>query len=180
MAARLRALLLAPWLLACGGAAVPSTSPGSAQEVSPAARSSASTAPSTRAVASSPTLLDRIGGRRVLSSVVDELLVDLFADNRINKFFESTRRDPARTKALREALVVFFCVKAGGTDCGSAPTRSLGDAHAGMPIAPAHVDAFLEDVRIALAVNHVDEALRDEVVASMADVKSQIVNETAK
>ncbi len=121
-----------------------------------------------------------MGGRRVLSSVVDELLVDVFADNRINKFFESTRRDPARTKALHDALVALFCTKAGGTDCGAPSSRSLADAHAGMPIAPAHVEAFLEDVRIALAVNHVTEPLRDELVASLGDTKTQIVKDSAK
>jgi hypothetical protein len=42
------------------------------------------------------------------------------------------------------------------------------------------VDAFLEDVRIALAVNHVDGALRDEVIGSMSDTKSQIAKESVK
>jgi hemoglobin len=121
-----------------------------------------------------------MGGARVLSPVVDELLLDIFADNRINKFFESTRRDPARTKALHDALVVLLCSRAGGGDCGSGPAKSMADVHSGMRIAPAHVDAFLEDVRIALAVNHVDGALREELVASLADMKSQIVQEPSK
>jgi hemoglobin len=180
MPGRLCALLLAPWLFACGGPTAPSALAGERPVAVSSAQGAVAAADSGQNVSRPATLLDRIGGRRVLDSVVDELLVDIFADNRINKFFESIRRDPARTKALRDSLVAFFCSRSGGTDCGPAPTRTLAEAHAGMPIAPAHVDAFLEDVRIALAVNHVDGALRDEVIGSMSDTKSQIAKESVK
>jgi len=180
MPRRLTAFALAPWIVACGGATAASPSavgePNGATSASPTPAAADSAHPAAGPV----TLLDRIGGRRVLSAVVDELLVDVFADNRINKFFEGTRRDATRTKALRDSLFVLLCSRTGGADCGPAATRSLAETHASMPIAPAHVDAFLEDVRIALAVNHVDGALRDEVIASIADVKAQIAKESVK
>jgi truncated hemoglobin YjbI len=162
-----RVLAIAPWLLACGaGARDPTAAPAAAP--STVASNVAQPAPTP------PSLLDRMGGPGVLSSIVDELLVYVFADNRINTFFESTRRDPARTKALHDALVVLFCARAGGSDCGPPPARSLGEVHAGMRIAPAHVDAFLEDVRIALAAHHIDAPLREEMVASLTGFKSEI------
>ena len=120
-------------------------------------------------------LFDRLGGKDAIGAVVDELLINALADNRINKFFEKVKKDDAKKKQLRDALVAYLCDKTGGTDCNYTPAKSMKDVHKDMKITDAHWNAFIEDLKIALASKNVSDDLQSELFAELAKTKEDIV-----
>jgi hemoglobin len=120
-------------------------------------------------------LWERLGGKDAVGAVVDELLVNALADNRINKFFEKVKKDDAKKKQLRDVLVAFICEKTGGTDCGYTSTKSMKDVHKDMKLTEAHWNAFVEDLKIALASKSVSDDLQTELLGELAKTKPDIV-----
>lgn len=120
-------------------------------------------------------LWERLGGKDAVAAIVDELIVNALADNRINKFFEKVKKDEARKKHLREALVAFVCDKTGGTDCNAAALKPVKEAHKDMKLTEAHFNAFIEDFKIALASKNVADDLQGELLAELAKLKGDVV-----
>jgi len=164
------AFALACSAVACGGAKKP---PAVVEETPPPEDAGASE-PADAAPAPK-SLWEKLGGKDGVGAVVDELLVNALADNRINRFFEKIKKDEAKKKHLRDVLVAFVCDKTGGSDCGYAATKSLKDAHAGMKLTTAHWNAFIEDLKIALASKNVPDDLQTELIAELDKVKAEIV-----
>jgi hemoglobin len=122
-----------------------------------------------------PSLYSRIGGRPALTGVVEELMGDVLADKRIARLFDKDKKDKDRSKQLAGRLVEELCVIAEGDDC-SYDGKPMKDAHAGMKIAPAQWDAFMEDLAIALKTRGVDDALAKELIDKLtAKTKGDIV-----
>jgi hemoglobin len=123
-----------------------------------------------------PSLYERIGKKDVLAGVVEELLGNVLADNRIAKLFDKARKDKNRTKQLSARLVAELCVVAeGGDDCAY-DGKPMKDAHAKMNITGAQWDAFMEDLSIALKTRGVDDAVAKELLDKLTDkTKGDIV-----
>jgi hemoglobin len=141
------------------------TDAGVAVPIDAAAPSSTQTAP----------LWQRLGGKDRVVSIIDELLVIVLADNRINAFFEPLKKDASRRNQLRDLLVAFVCAKTGGAECGYAASRSLKDAHKDMKLSDAHFDAFVEDATIALASKRVPEEVAEDLLAELGKYRGDVV-----
>jgi hemoglobin len=123
-----------------------------------------------------PSLYERIGKREELAGIVEELLGNVLADNRISKLFEKGRKDKNRSKQLAARMVAEFCVVAGGgSDCNY-DGKPMKDAHDGMNITSAQWDAFIEDLSIAMKTRGVDDASAKELVDKLErQTKADIV-----
>jgi hemoglobin len=110
-----------------------------------------------------PSLYERLGKRDALEGVVEELVGNVLADNRINKLFDKVKKDKERAKQLRARLVAELCVVAGGDDCNY-DGKPMKDAHKGMNIGDAQWNAFAEDLSIALKTRNIDDALAKELM----------------
>jgi hemoglobin len=111
-----------------------------------------------------PSLYERLGKREALDAIVDELLGNVLADNRISKLFDKAKKDKDRAKQLHTRLVAELCVVAGGGDECAYDGKSMKEAHKGMNIVAAQWDAFVEDLTIALKTRNVDDALAKELL----------------
>ncbi len=123
-----------------------------------------------------PSLYERLGKKDALAGVVEELLGNVLADNRIAKLFDKARKDKARTKQLSTRLVAELCVVADGGDDCAYDGKPMKEAHAKMNITGAQWDAFIEDLSIALKTRGVDDAAAKELVDKLTDkTKGDIV-----
>jgi hemoglobin len=123
-----------------------------------------------------PSLYERLGKREALDAIVDELLGNVLADNRINKLFDKAKKDKDRAQQLRTRLVAELCVVAGGGDECAYDGKSMKDAHKGMNIGAAQWDAFVEDLTIALKTRNVDDGVAKELLDKLEQkTKADIV-----
>jgi hemoglobin len=123
-----------------------------------------------------PSLYERLGKREALDAIVDELMGNVLADNRISRLFDKAKKDKERAKQLHGRMVAELCVLAGGAgaDCAY-DGKPMKDAHKGMNVTEAQWNAFIEDLTIALKTRNVDDALAKELVdkldsATRADI----------
>lgn len=86
---------------------------------------------------------NQLGGFASVGAVVDELLVNVAADDRINGFFASTDLDNLNTLLVEQICEATggFCVYSG---------RTMAESHAGLGITDADFDALVEDLLAAL------------------------------
>jgi hemoglobin len=128
-----------------------------------------------------PSLYERLGKREALDAVVEDLLGNVLADNRISKLFDKDKKDKERAKHLHARLVAELCVVADGGDECAYDGKSMKDAHKGMNIGSAQWDAFVEDLTGALKMHNVDDALVKELLDKLAQqTKADIVTKKGK
>lgn len=157
------------WASACGGEKPPATPEPPVAEPAPPPSPAPPPPPP-------PSLYERLGKRDGLTAVVDELMGNVLADNRISKLFDKDKKDKQRAKQLHDRFVEELCVLAGGDDCHY-DGKAMKDAHAGMHITDAQWSAFVEDLTIALETRNVDDALSKELVDKLeSDVKTDVVS----
>ena len=113
-------------------------------------------------------LFFRMGGEAKLKAAVDELVVVMLADERINFVFAQT--DLTRFKFL---LYTQLCELAGGPCIYDG--RDMRTAHAKLPISTAHFNALTEDLYIAFDRVGVSYALQNQMVALLAPMQRDIV-----
>jgi len=113
-------------------------------------------------------LYDRLGGQPAVVAVVDDFVGNVAADNRINGFFAQT--DIGRLKRL---LVEQICAGAGGPCTYTG--RSMRASHAGMGVADVHFNALVEDLIRTLDKFKVPEREKNELLAILGPMKSDIV-----
>ena len=113
-------------------------------------------------------LFFRMGGETKLKAAVDELVVVMLADERINFVFAQT--DLTRFKFL---LYTQLCELAGGPCIYDG--RDMRTAHAKLPISNAHFNALTEDLYIAFDRVGVSYALQNQMVALLAPMQRDIV-----
>jgi len=111
-----------------------------------------------------PSLYERLGKREALDAVVDELLGNVLADNRISKLFDKAKKDKDRAKQLHTRLVAELCAVAGGGDECAYDGKSMKEAHKGMNIGMPQWDAFVEDLTIALKTRNIDDGVAKELL----------------
>jgi len=115
-----------------------------------------------------PTLFERIGGEAKLRAVVDDFMVVMESDDRINFTFAET--DLAKFKQL---LFEQICALTQG------PCRYTGrdmrTAHAKLNIDDAMFNALAEDLYVAFERQHVPYRLQNKVVALLAPMQRDVV-----
>ena len=118
-------------------------------------------------------LYSRLGGKKAISAVVDEFVNNVAADDRINKFFGDTAKDPKRLAAFKGKLVDQICQASGGP-C-KYKGKDMKTAHAGMGISEADFNALVEDLVKALDKFNVGETEKNELLGALGPMKGDIV-----
>jgi hemoglobin len=113
-------------------------------------------------------LYDRLGGKDAVVAVVETFVGKVGADKRINGYFASTDL----TK-LKMNLVNQICEATGGP-CRYTG-RSMKVTHAGMGVTDAAFGALVDDLVAALDQHKVGKAEKDELLAVLGPMKSDIV-----
>ena len=118
-------------------------------------------------------LYDRLGKKKAIAAVVDAFVGKVAADNRINKFFADTAKDPKRLKAFKGKLVDQICQASGGP-C-KYKGKDMVTAHKGMNISDADFNALVEDLVAALDQFHVGATEKNELLGALGPMKGDIV-----
>ncbi|HEY0711412.1 MAG TPA: hypothetical protein VGF45_01970 [Polyangia bacterium] len=114
-------------------------------------------------------LYERLGGQPAIAAVVDELVVRIAKDNRINARFANV--DLPR---LRRLLTEQICQASGGP-C-QYTGRDMRSSHAGMNISDDEFTALVEDLKGALDQFKVPAAEQSELLALLAPMKPDIAD----
>ena len=120
-------------------------------------------------------LYSRLGGKKAITAVVDEFIGIVVKDDRINKFFADTGKDPKRVAKLKENLVDQICQASGGP-C-KYKGKDMVTAHKGMGISDADFNALVEDLVAALNKFNVGETEKNELLGALGPLKPQIVGQ---
>jgi hemoglobin len=119
------------------------------------------------------TLYERLGGKKSITAVVDEFVGRVAGDARINRYFAADVKDPKRLAKFKKNLVDQIC-QAGGGPC-KYMGKDMKSAHAGMGITSADFTALVEDLVGALDKFKVGDKEKNELLAVLAPMKSDIV-----
>jgi hemoglobin len=120
------------------------------------------------AAADTDTLYQRLGGYDAIQAVVDQMIANVAADHRINKFFAH-----ADIPHLRRMLADQICAATGGWCIYTG--KDMKTAHAGMHIHARHFNALVQDLGMALNKFKVPVKEQHELVAILAPLKGDIV-----
>jgi hemoglobin len=120
-------------------------------------------------------LYDRLGGKKGITTVVNDFVGNVGGDNRINKFFADTVKDKARLDKFKGNLVSQICNASGGP-CKYGG-KDMKTAHKGMGITDADFGALVEDLVKALDKNKVDATSKGELLTALGGMKGQIVGQ---
>ena len=115
-------------------------------------------------------LFDRLGGKPAIEAVVDDFLVSVAGDERINASFAG-----AHLPRLRTRLVEQICQASGGPCVYSG--RDMKTVHAGMGITSAQFDALAGHLVAALDKFKVPEKEKGELLSVVGPMKPAIVEE---
>ena len=118
-------------------------------------------------------LYSRLGGKKSIAAVVDAFVGNVAADNRINKFFTDTAKDPKRLAKFKGNLVDQICQASGGP-C-KYKGKDMKTAHKGMGITDADFNALVEDLEKALDQFHVGATEKGELLGALGGMKGDIV-----
>ena len=113
-------------------------------------------------------LYERLGGLDAITAVVDSFSARCAGDDRINGKF--ARTDIPR---LRKMLVDQVCEATGGPCTYTG--RNMLEAHDGMGVTAGEFDALVEDLVATLDEFGVPMAERDELLALLGPMRSEIV-----
>ena len=113
-------------------------------------------------------LYARIGGKPVISVVVEQCVANVLADTRINGRFATTD-----IRKLKGHLVDHVCMATGGPCTYSG--RDMKMAHAGMRISTRDVGAFLEDLVKAMDMAKVPAQEKGELLGLLGAMKKDII-----
>ena len=128
---------------------------------------------STGSATAARTLYDRLGGTTAIASVVDGFVANVAADTRINKFFTRVASDTAAMRDFKQKLVDQICQGTGGPCTYTG--KDMKTAHAGMGLSNADFDALVEDLVKALDAAGVQQAEKDELLAILGPMRTDIV-----
>ena len=118
-------------------------------------------------------LYSRLGGKKAITAVVEEFVGNVAADNRINRFFSDTAKDPKRLAKFKMNLVNQICQASGGP-C-KYTGKDMKTAHKGMGITDADFNALVEDLVKALDKFNVGATEKNELLGALGPMKSDLV-----
>ena len=114
-------------------------------------------------------LYERVGGRPAIDAVVEDSIVNLAADTRINRRFGS-----AHIPTLHRHLVDLLCVRLGGPCTYTGANMSA--AHEGMFIRADEFDALIEDLEKSMDKLRVPAREKAEVLVILRQMKGSIID----
>lgn len=123
---------------------------------------------STAAWANEKSLYDRLGGLGPITAVVGKFLNIVGEDKRINGYFAKTD-----LKQLKKHLINQVCQASGGP-C-TYEGRDMKTTHAGMKVTTAAFSALVEDLVQSLDTFNVPKKEKDDLLAVLGPMKSDIV-----
>lgn len=115
-----------------------------------------------------PSLYQRLGGRAAISAAVDDAVVNIAADTRINRRFAS-----ASIPHLQSDLVDLMCMRAGGPCIYRGANMSA--LHEGMYIRADEFDALIEDLVKSFDKFNVPAREQREMLTILRQMKSAII-----
>lgn len=118
-------------------------------------------------------LYSRLGGKKAITAVVEEFVNNCAGDNRINKFFADTAKDPKRLAKFKDNLVDQICQASGGP-C-KYKGKDMKTAHKGMGITAAQFGFLVEDLVKALDKFKVGETEKKELLGALGPMQGDIV-----
>ena len=113
-------------------------------------------------------LYTRLGGKPAITAVVDEFVVNVAADKRINAFFAN-----ADIPGLKGKLVDLICQGSGGPCTYTG--KDMKAAHEGMGVKEGDFNALVEDLVAALDKFKVPEKEKGELLGILGPMKGAIV-----
>jgi len=113
-------------------------------------------------------LYERLGGRDGINAVVNEAVINIAADARINQRFKN-----AGAADLNKNLVDLICERSGGPCVYTG--HDMSAAHEGMQIRDDEFDALVEDLVKSMDTFKVPAREKGEAVALLAKMKNAIV-----
>lgn len=152
--------------LACGGKKPPPKEPEHTETVADAGDDGAADA----APPAPKSLYERLGGKEGIAKVVDTLVKNALADNKVNARFKKVKKPDE----LKAKIVDFISVNTGCTDC-KYDGKDMKAAHKGMKIKAEEWDAFVTDLKNALDENKVGTDEQNDLIAALGPMRSDIV-----
>jgi len=128
------------------------------------------TAQAQMGMAPKTTLYQRLGGQPAITAVVDDFVGNVARDRRINGFFAKTN-----IPRLKFLLVQQICQASGGPCVYTG--RDMKSAHRGMGVADRHFNALVQDLGRSLNKFRVPAQEQKELVAALAPLKKDIVEQ---
>jgi hemoglobin len=116
-------------------------------------------------------LYARIGGKAVIDAVVSETIDQVIVDPRLNQSFHGSN-----IKRIKRLLSEQICELAGGGCIYSGD--SMREVHAGHHISEAQFYGLVQILRASMRRHHVGLRERNELLALLAPMKRDIVEET--
>ena len=118
-------------------------------------------------------LYDRLGGMPAIRAVVDDLVVRILSDARVNQWFAHAAADPERATAYKAKLADFVCQATGG------PCKYAGmdmvTAHNGRGVTMEAFNSVVEDLSATLDKLKVPEKEKQQLLGLLAPLKAAIV-----
>ena len=114
-------------------------------------------------------LYEQFGGQAGVEALVEEFLVRLLEDERINAQFAETD-----LVNLNDRLVEQFCVELGGPCTYTG--RDMAQSHAGLGITEADFNALVEDLVDAMEARGIPRAAQNRLLARLAPMHGDIVS----
>ena len=115
-----------------------------------------------------PSLYERLGGEAAIGAMVDDAIVNITVDRRINQRFTNTSGP-----SLKKNLVGLICARTGGPCTYTG--RNMADAHEGMFVRDDEFDALVEDMTRSMDKFKVPAREKAEVMVILARLKNSIV-----
>lgn len=126
----------------------------------------------TNSSAKQKSLYTRLGGKKGITSVVNEFVTRIGADTRVNSFFAATTSDPARLAKFKQHFVEQLCQASGGP-C-KYTGKDMKTAHQGMKITTENFNAVVEDLTGALDKFKIGETEKNQLLGVLGPMKADI------
>jgi len=117
---------------------------------------------------SAPSLYQRLGGDVAITAVVDDAIVNIAADPRINQRFAS-----AAIPSLKSKLVALLCARTGGPCTYTG--LDMSSAHEDMNVRDVEFDALVDDLVKSLDKFKVPVREQRELLAILGQMRNAIV-----
>jgi hemoglobin len=119
------------------------------------------------------TLYQRLGGMPAIRAVVDDLLVRILADERINQWFAHAAANPEAAAAYKSGLADLICQGTGGPCHYTGP--DMATVHQGRGITGAAFDAVVDDLTASLDKLKVPQKEKSDLLSILGPMRAAIV-----
>ena len=128
-----------------------------------------SLAPAGHAQSANDALYQQLGGQPGLVVLMDDFMVRLLADPRMNPFFKDTDQ-----QHIKDELVTQFCEVSGGPCKRKGP--DMAKAHAGIDVTKGNFNALVEVLQQSMDARGIPFGAQNRLLAQLAPMHRQIIN----